>query len=207
MKSHRVANIGDYLSPAGTGWGKVVGATLPLMQTPLAMQPTEYIRKKWEGHPYGEAKELQIASVHDGHTLALRASWGGVSAAGTDFPDALAIALPVRGKPVLAMMGAPDAPIHILRWQANKAGVRSLLATGIGQSQPGPTLKTGAQATADGDAWSVVITRPLGHGADVAPLTAGKQTGIGFALWRGGNDERAGIKAFSIDWAELALDA
>jgi DMSO reductase family type II enzyme heme b subunit len=104
-------------------------------------------------------------------------------------------------------MGAPDAPIHILRWQANKEGLRSILATGIGQSQPGPSLKTGAQAKAEGDAWSVVITRALGHGGEVAPLAAGKKTGIGFALWRGGNDERAGIKAFSIDWADLALDA
>ena len=55
--------------------------------------------------------------------------------------------------------------------------------------------------------WQVVFTRVLGHGAGVAPLLAGKKTGIGFALWRGANDERAGIKAFSIDWTELALDA
>ena len=41
----------------------------------------------------------------------------------------------------------------------------------------------------------------------MAPLAAGKSTGIGFAVWRGSNDERAGIKAFSIDWAELALEA
>lgn len=207
MKSHRVTNIAEFLSPAAPGWAKVTGASIAMLQTPLAMQPTEYIRKKWEGKPYGDAKELQVASVHDGHILALRIRWSGVSPPGTDFPDALAVALPVRGKPALALMGAPDAPIHILRWQANKEGIRSILATGIGQSQPGPSLKTGAQAKAEGDAWSVVITRALGHGGEVAPLAAGKKTGIGFALWRGGNDERAGIKAFSIDWADLALDA
>jgi DMSO reductase family type II enzyme heme b subunit len=52
-----------------------------------------------------------------------------------------------------------------------------------------------------------VISRPLGIGKDIAPLAAGKKTGIGFAVWRGANDERAGIKAFSIDWVELTLDA
>lgn len=207
MRSHRVKNIEEYLTPASQSWKKIITDAVPLMPTPLGMQPTEYIRKSWEGRSYGEAKSVQIASVHDGHTWAMRASWTGVSPAGKDFPDALAVALPVRGKPVLMLMGAPDAPIHFLRWQANKEGVRSLLASGIGQSRPGPVLKCGAQAQAEGDIWSVVITRALGSGNEVAPLAVGKKTNIGFALWHGGNDERAGIKAFSIDWAELALEA
>ncbi|NMG56000.1 hypothetical protein [Aromatoleum aromaticum] len=132
-----------------------------------------------------------------------------MSPAGKDFPDAIAIAiaLPVRGKPVLALMGAPDAPIHFLRWQANKPGAASQLATGIGSSTHGPALACTAQARADGDRWQVVIARPLGGAGDIAPLVVGRKTGIGFAVWAGGNDERGGIKAFSIDWAELALDA
>jgi hypothetical protein len=47
----------------------------------------------------------------------------------------------------------------------------------------------------------------LGLGDDVAPLVAGEKTGIGFALWEGANEERAGIKAFSVDWLDLTLDA
>lgn len=207
MKSHRVANIKDYLSPAGKGWGELAVDEVGLIPTPLSMQPTEYIRKSWEGKAYGETKSLRVSSVHDGHSWALRATWTGVSPTGKDFPDALAIALPVSGKPVLMLMGAPDAPIHFLRWQANKEGAKTLIATGIGSSRPGPALKCSAQAKAENDTWSVVISRPLGTGKEVAPLLAGKKTGIGFALWHGGNDERAGIKAFSIDWAELALDA
>lgn len=207
MKSHRVANIKDYLSPAAQGWGKLAGEDVGLIPTPLAMQPTEYIRKSWEGKSYGETKSIRVSSVHDGHTWALRATWQGVSPGGKDFPDALAIALPVSGKPVLMLMGAPDAPIHFLRWQANKEGARSLIATGIGSSRPGAEIKCSAQATADKDTWSVVVSRALGTGKEVAPLLAGKKTGIGFALWHGGNDERAGIKAFSVDWADLALDA
>jgi len=207
VRSHRVPSLAGYLTPTESAWSGVKEEQVELIGTPLVMQPTEYIRKKWEGKAYGETKGLKVASVHDGHTLAVRMRWPGVSGAGFDFPDAIALALPVRGKPALALMGAPDAPIHILRWQANKDGVRSILATGIGQSTAGPELKATAQAQADGDTWSVVITRPLGQGKDVAPLAAGKSTGIGFAVWRGSNDERAGIKAFSIDWAELALEA
>ena len=207
MRSSHVKNIEEYLTPTSASWQRITAETVNLIPAPLGMQPTEYIRKSWEGRPYGNAKAMQVSSVHDGHTWAIRASWPGVSPAGKDFPDALAVALPVKGKPALILMGAPDAPIHFLRWAANKEGVRSLIATGMGQSGPGPGIKSSAQSHADGDIWSVVISRALGSGKNIAPLLAGQKTGIGFALWYGGNDERAGIKAFSIDWAELALEA
>jgi DMSO reductase family type II enzyme heme b subunit len=137
----------------------------------------------------------------------VKATWSGGALGGTDFPDAFAVAMPVKGKPALALMGSVDAPIYILRWQANKEGVQLVSATGIGQSAPGAQIKAGVQVRKVGDEWSVVITRALGAGQGVAPLQAGKKTQIGFAVWNGGNDERAGIKAFSIDWAELVLDA
>lgn len=207
MRSHRVANLADFLSPAGAGWGKVPGEDISMMPTPLAMQPTEYIRRSWEGRSYGELSSLRVASVHDGETWAIRLSWKGVSPKGTDFPDALAIALPVSGKPVLALMGDAKAPIHFLRWSAKKEGFQSIIATGIGSSRKAPKIKGTAQAHAEGDTWSIVISRALGTGAEIAPLASGKKTQIGFAVWRGANDERAGIKAFSIDWADLALDA
>jgi DMSO reductase family type II enzyme heme b subunit len=208
MRSYRVEDSKKYLRPEASMWSQVVHEDIALMPTPLAMQPTEYIRKSWEGRDYGQTKSLSVASVHDGHNWAIRVSWPGVSVEGKDFPDAIAVALPISGKPALILMGAPDAPIHILRWQANKEGAHSIVATGIGQSRPGPGgIQIGAQAEAKDGVRSVVITRALGHGKDIAPLAVGKKTGVGFALWMGGNDERAGIKAFSLDWTELVLDA
>lgn len=207
VRSQRVANISDYLAPTGKGWGQIAGADIRLMPTPLSMQPTEYIQKSWENRPYGGVKSLRVASVHDGETWAIRATWQGVSPAGKDFPDALAVALPVSGKPALITMGGDGAPVQFLRWAANKEKPMSIVATGIGSSRPGAKIKSSAQGEATGDTWNVVITRALGFGKEVAPLVAGKKTQIGFAVWLGANDERAGIKAFSIDWAELALDA
>lgn len=207
MKVHRVKQIRDYLSPTGGGWAAIPTDSVELIPTPLAMQPTDYIRRSWEGRRYGTVKALRVASVHDGETWALHAQWAGVSPAGTDFPDAFAIALPVRGQPPLALMGAPDAPIHTLRWQANQPGVRSISSAGIGSSMPGSELKCVSAARSVGDLWEVVISRPLGQGNGIAPLLAGRPTRIGFAVWNGGNDERGGIKAFSVDWADLVLDA
>jgi DMSO reductase family type II enzyme heme b subunit len=208
MKTRRVDSIKNYLAPGAAFWARVPTAQVDMMPTPLQLQPTEYIRKSWETKKYGEvAPKLEVASVHDGETWALRATWKGSAPGVTDFPDALAIGLPVRNNPVLALMGAKDAPIHYLRWSADKKEVMSLLATGIGLSVPGPEIKRTAQMATDGPTWQLVITRAMGTGKDIAPLAAGKKTGVGFALWRGVNEERAGIKAFSIDWTELELEA
>lgn len=207
MRAKRVASLTAYRQPGAAEWAAMAPQDIALTATPLSMQPTPYIQQSWGGKPYGQTPALKAACVHDGHEWALRVTWQGVSGMGHDFPDALAVALPVKGKPVLALMGQPDAPIHMLRWQANKEKLRIISATGIGKSIDGAAVKCGVQARAVDNEWQVVFTRVLGHGAGVAPLLAGKKTGIGFALWRGANDERAGIKAFSIDWIELALDA
>ena len=207
MRSRRVDNLANYLSPGSPYWARVPATQVAMMPTPLAMQPTAYIRNSWDKKTYGQTASLDVASVHDGETWALRASWNGSGPGATDFPDAVAVALPVRNNPVLALMGAEDAPIHYLRWGAGKKGLQSILATGIGLSVPGPNLKTEAHSVADGKTWRVVIARALHAGPDAAPLAPGKKTGIGFALWQGANDERAGIKAFSVDWSELVLDA
>jgi len=203
-----VDSTDKFLAADSPYWARVGMTAVTMMPTPLAMQPTAYIRNSWAGREYGQEASLEVQSVHDGKTWCLRSTWtashpGKVT---TNFPDALAIALPVRNSPVLALMGAVDAPIHYLRWSSDKKGVLSLLATGIGLSAPGPELKRDAQVATAGSLRHVVIARAMGAGDDVAPLFAGKRTGIGFALWQGVNDERAGIKAFSVDWMELALD-
>jgi DMSO reductase family type II enzyme heme b subunit len=207
VRTRRVANIRDYLSPSASVWSQAPVAAVQLMPTPLPMQPTAYIQKSWEGRDYGQTKSLEVASVHDGRHWALRARWEGVSPAGLDFPDALAVAIPLKPAAVLMLMGSPEAPIHYLRWRASKNDLQSQLATGIGKSAPGPQVKTTVQSAAEGGHWTVVISRPLSAGPEVPALKPGARERIGFALWRGSNDERGGIKAFSIDWTAMVLDA
>lgn len=206
MRSRRVSDPANWRKLDALEWGSLTLETVPLMATPLAMQPTEYIRRSWEGRTWGTTPELSAASVHDGDTWLLRLQWSGVSPAGGDFPDGLAVALPVSGEPVLALMGAQDALIHYLRWTAGKPGLRSIVAGGIGQSRPGPELPCFAEARADGERWHLLLGRAMGSGGGRAALVAGQPTRIGFAVWHGANEERAGIKAFSIDWIELQLD-
>jgi len=207
VRSRRVSSVKDFLSPTSSRWADIAPESIPLTPTPLAMQPTEYIRRSWQDRAYGAARMIEAATVHDRHDWALLAQWEGVSPVGSDFPDSLAVALPVRGQPVLMLMGSAEAPIHYLRWRAGKEGVLSQMAGGIGKSRPGPALHCSVHVIASGSRWRLVISRPMGGEGDVAPLRAGRTTNIGFAVWHGANDERGGIKAVSMNWTELVLEA
>ena len=56
--------------------------------------------------------------------------------------------------------------------------------------------------------WTVVITRALtlSSPATVAQLYPGARTPYGVAIWEGGNQERAGIKSFTLSREDLILD-
>ncbi len=208
MRSHRVDRITDYASPTAGHWARVQPTRVALMPTPVGMQPTAYVRAAWAERRFGETPSVEVASVHDGTTWAMHVKWTSQpSQDPAGFPDALAVALPVTHDAVLAIMGSQEAPIHVLRWDSRHTGARSVVARGLGTSAPGPDVQQAAQAHATGPLWQVVLTRTLGTGSAIAPLQAGARTGVGFAVWRGANDERAGIKAFSIDWTEMTLDA
>jgi len=208
MKCKRIHRM--ELAPDAAIWSGAEKKSVEMMATPLAMQPTAYIQKSWADKPYGRIAPIEVAALHDGALFAVRVSWEPLGGGNKDFPDAVAIAMPVLGNPPLALMGTPEEPIHILHWQASKDGketLRSVVATGIGGSRPGPDIKRQVAVKREGGRIHVVAARALGTGGGAAPVTAGGKARIGFAVWNGGNEERAGIKAFSIDWIDLALDA
>ena len=208
MRCKRLAVVP--VAPDSPAWAASEQAKLEMMATPLVMQPTPYIQASWADRPYGRITPIDVAALHDGMTLAVRIGWTLVDGTNPDFPDAVAFAIPVRGEPPLMTMGTPDEPFHILLWRAARDGkeqLRSVIAEGIGSSAPGPELKRGVQVRRDGKRIEVVMTREIGRVAGGAAILPGRSIKIGFAVWEGGNEERAGIKAFSMDWADLALDA
>ncbi len=206
MKCKRVSKVELVLD--GPQWAGAESASIAMMATPLPMQPTGYIINSWTDKPYGRIQSLDVQAIHDGQTLALRISWSVPPASEADFPPAVAFALPVKAVSPLALMGTAEAPMHILRWQGGAhAGVRSVLAKGIGSSNHGPDVGQKALAREADHRYTVVITRALGAGAGAAPVKAGSTTKVGFAAWDGGNGERAGIKSFSVDWVDLVLAA
>ncbi len=209
MRARRIPDVPALLDVEAPAWKAQREERVALMPAPLGLQPTAYVRAKWSDRPYGRCEALRVTCAHDGRRLAFHLRWESEEslAGGEGFPDAAAIALPVRGEPALVTMGAESAPLHILHWQAGVDGVRSILATGIGSSRAGPALDAEARAVWKGGTWRVVVARPLQAPKGGASLSAGSAAKLGFALWNGANQERAGIKAFSLNWTPLELEA
>ena len=210
MRARRVTSLSDYADPAATGWQDVAPEEVEMVPAPLGLQPTEHIRVMWEDRAYGELDAVNVRAVHDGTSIAVHLNWAAQkpgTGAGEGFPDGAAIAFPVRGEPILMQMGSADAPMQFVQWQASKKQARSVLAKGIGSTVPGAPVDEAANASWSAGRWSLVLSRTLAGDGDSARIEAGKDTQIGFAVWNGSNEERAGIKAVSPDWTALSIEA
>jgi len=201
------------LDPGSVVWSGGKGETLKLMGTPVGLQPTEVIRTAWMERPIGAVTEVSVQAVSDGRTLAFRLEWPDATQNGpmgdtTEFSDAAAVLLPSTPESVLMTMGAPGAAVNAWYWRAESPELgREVVAEGLGTTR---TLSSDAVKVSgrwSSGRWQVVIARALQtESADpVAQLTSGQDTRFGVAIWEGGSEERAGIKAFSGDWQILAL--
>ncbi len=206
----KVASLAPYSHPSAGLWDTVAKTVLELVPAPLSLQPTAYIRVSWENRAYGAVEQAALQAVHDGTRMAFRLDWAASapnSGAGEGFADAAALGFAVRGDPVLTEMGSNQAPMHMLYWSALRSGVRSIGAAGIGSSIPAASCAQHAEAGWSQGRWRLVISRDMAGGPDISNLVAGQRFRLGLALWNGGNEERAGIKAITPDWSELEIEA
>lgn len=210
MQARHLSSIQMLLDPAAAGWSALAHASVPLIAAPLGLQPTPYLRARWAGQSYGMVHTAHLACAHDGHQAIFHLIWSCPQRSlkeGENFPDAAAIAFPVCGQPALVTMGSENAPLHILQWQAGVDGSRSVLATGIGSSRPGPGIKTSSLAAWAQGSWQLCITRSLAAAEGGAVLTPGSVVQVGIVIWNGASKERGGIKAFSPEWTAIRLEA
>lgn len=206
------AQLGD---PDAAIWRAAKGETVSLIQTPAAMQPTKYIAAKWQDKPYGQVKTLAVKALRNADEIAFRLEWQDKTKNerridNTDFPDAVAMLFPLSEQSPL-IMGGEGAPVSLWYWRADHpTRARNDVASGIGTSRVLDAQPIAAQATHQDGRWSVVLRRSLQLEKPVpeTPLFApGQVLRTTFAVWEGGNLERAGIKAFSPSWLELTLEA
>jgi len=195
-------------------WQSQPPTVLPLMGTPVGLQPTDAIRNSWAGKKIGAVEKVAVSALHNGSVLAFRLEWenateNGALADNDDFPDAAAIALPTSEDSPLVVMGAPGAAVNAWYWRADEPeGARQISAEGLGTSRALGGERVQARGTWKEGRWRVVIARSLQTPGEpaAAQLSAGSETGFGVAVWDGSRQERAGIKAFSGDWLELDIE-
>ena len=202
--------MADYAATTASGWQAVPTETVELVPAPMEMQPNGFIQAQYRDREYGKTPMIEAQSVHDGTTLAVRLRWPAekpFNGGREGFPDGAAIAFPVKGEPALWTMGTEDEPVQFIQWRALRNEVRSVVAWGIGSSLPGTGVGEAVTAGWSQGHWTIVMLRTLAGGAEAATPSTGQTAQIGFAVWNGSNEERAGLKAVSVDWTPLQIDA
>jgi DMSO reductase family type II enzyme heme b subunit len=216
MRVNRVdAEDGELLSPESSAWQKATVSEVVLSPTPLEMQPTEYIRVSRNGRPYGVDSSMKVSALHNGNSVFFRLVWQDESANEAikdinQFADAAAVMFPIVDDAPLIGMGTKDKPVNVWLWRADWARPKNVTAEGMGTTKrrEDPALSSAARHT--NGSWDLVVARSLkknGSPKGTIALEPGTSSKIAFAVWQGGAQERAGLKAFSADWQELELDA
>ncbi|HVM95457.1 MAG TPA: ethylbenzene dehydrogenase-related protein [Candidatus Acidoferrales bacterium] len=203
--------------PLSAEWKNIAGEPLKMDATPLANQPSEYIKASRDEKQIGKVRNLLVQAAHNGTDIFFRLTWEDASqnieiTDNNFFPDGCGILMPLNGgDPPIDEMGSKDSPVNAWFWRADfKDTARNTVAHGLGTTLFSKQCPIQVKSTWGNAAWAVVFTRALSvpqQQAETVQLEAGKSVKIGFAIWEGSNGERAGVKSFSKEWRELGLEA
>lgn len=205
------------LDPTAAEWTSIPGESLKLDATPLANQPSEYIKASRDEKQIGKIRSLMVQAAHDGSDVFFRLSWEdlnkNVEITDTNmFPDGCGILMPLNGgDPPIDEMGSKDAPVNAWFWRADLNDVpHNTIAHGLGTTQFSKQCPIQSKSVWGQGAWVVVFARRLAvpeQKDETVQLAPGQAVKVGFAVWEGSNGERAGVKSFSKEWRELKLEA
>jgi DMSO reductase family type II enzyme heme b subunit len=208
------------LDPSSREWQAIRPSQLTMEATPLDAQPSQYVQVKWESSPYGVTPSLSVRAAHNGERMYFRLSWADDTAddgiRDTDqFPDAAAVLFPVNGNAPLQSMGSPKEPVNAWYWRADQEEPFNVTAQGTGTTRRGLDPELQAKGAYVNGAWNVVIRRRLDHAADAGRshsegrvnLMTGASGLIAFAVWQGASQERGGLKAVTLVWQPLEIEA
>ena len=207
------------LDAAAAAWAGVPAETMTMAATPLANQPSEYIKASRDEKQIGKCRSLSVQSAHNGTDVFFRLSWGDESENDKEvtdtnmFPDGCGILMPLAsGDTPIEEMGSKDNGVNAWFWRANfkPDEARNTVAHGLGSTEFSKKSPIRARGSWQQGTWTVVFTRALSVPElekEAVQLAPGKAVKVGFAVWDGGSGERAGVKAFSKEWRDLALEA
>jgi DMSO reductase family type II enzyme heme b subunit len=204
------------LDPLAAEWSGIAGEALKMDATPLANQPSEYIKASRNEREIGKIKNLMVQAAHNGTDIFFRLTWEDASQNTeiTDtnvFPDGCGVLMPMSGDPPIDEMGSKDAPVNAWFWRADfKNTARNTIAKGLGSTQFSKQCPIQVKSTWGNSAWAVVFARALAvpeQKDETVQLAVGTAIKVGFAVWEGSNGERAGVKSFSKEWRELTMEA
>jgi DMSO reductase family type II enzyme heme b subunit len=206
----------ELLDAQGGKWKGAAAETIAMKGTPLALQPSPYIKAAWKGREIGKVKRVRLSAVHNGEEVFFRLAWADPDDDETIgdsnvFPDGAALLFPMGSDAPLQTMGSKTQPVNAWHWRADfgEQG-RNNVAEGLGTTRLSATSHVVCRAAWHGRSWQLVIGRALAvpdQASEAVQLQAGGTVKMAIAIWEGANGERGGIKAFSQAWRPIELEA
>jgi DMSO reductase family type II enzyme heme b subunit len=206
----------ELLDSTAAFWKKSKQIKVETTATPLANQPSPYIKGVYDESKIGAVKELSLAAVHNSKNVFFYFEWASQKPNLTIedinvFPDGLGILFPFKDieKTQIKEMGSKDFPTNAWFWRPDfDEKPKNQVAQGLSTSLYTKKSSIRSHSSWDKNKWCLVMSRPLavsGPDEEAVQLKPGGQIGIGFAVWEGNNGERGGVKAFSKEWRELVI--
>jgi len=197
------------MDPAASVWRPVESTRLALEGTPTGTQPTPYTRAAWKDRKVGAVSRVDVQTAHDGTSVFIRLEWADATENRTVednnvFPDGAGVLFPIKKTAPINKMGSETEPVNAWQWQANSERGRSVIAHGVGTTEPTPETVEVASVRSH-DHWQVILSRRLAGNGKSVELKPGATSRIGVAVWEGSNGERAGFKAYTPDWTDIRL--
>lgn len=209
------ASAQELLNLKSPAWASTSAQRIELAATPLANQPSPYIKATYDETKIGAIKEVLVRAVHNGKEIFFFFEWKSPSAnleigdIGT-FPDGLSVLMPFKNpeQTPIKEMGSKDFPTNSWYWRPDfENKPKNQVAHGLSTSLYTETTPLMSVSNWESGTWRVVIGRPLQVKEEAVNLAPGQPNVVGFAAWEGGNGERGGVKAFSKEWRDLILEA
>ncbi len=202
------------LDPKAGVWREAEAVKLQLQPTPVAMQPSKYIRETYDQSAVGAVRELEVRALHNGSEIFWRLEWpdptrdDDVSEANR-FADGVAVMFPFGEDAPLITMGSQAQPVNQWHWRADLEKPYNVTTAGLGTTYRTPESFIEARAVWEGGRWAVVLARPLKtpDPDNHVPFQPGQTVKAAFCVWEGSNQERAGLKSYTPLWTEFTLEA
>lgn len=200
--------------PRGALWARVAEAEVDMKIAP-PVHPSIALSQQAAAPAAKSPLQVRIGALTDRKRLYLRLRWKDrtqdIRRAAGFFPDAAAVEVPIAAAETSVMMGTPERPVAIWRWDAATNAVEALAAgspgtltrsTDAGLSGAGAYRALGDAA---GSEWCVVIAHELDDSGE-NPLELRKRQTFpaAFAIWQGSDGQRGGYKRVS-DWVSVRL--
>jgi len=213
---HHEVSDDTLLNPLNPAWKKATAEAFDMNPAPIAMAAKlSPFMALSEDH--GSVEKLEARAIHNGKRLSLLISWADDTADTkiddlNQFTDGVAVMFPMSAGATATTMGDENNPVNAWMWKADAPEPMDVIARGYGSSQRRSAQKTGLKASAvhtDGR-WHVVFQRnlrPSTMAMDLVGFSPKSSTGIAIAVWNGSNNERAGQKSVSGEWAPFEVVA